>query len=132
VSTAAEVYGKDIAFQGDFIPTATGDLDTVEGLENVKEALMRRLLTVPGTLVHRPDYGVGIKQYQNTLNSLDARRRLASRIMEEFKKDPRVESVTGVSFTIADDYSGRVEISVRIKLAGYDEQTLSFISFGEA
>lgn len=127
-----DVYLKDIAFKSDFVLTASGDLDTIEGLENVKEALMRRLITSPGTVVHRPEYGVGIKDFQNSLNSLEKRRRLAARIAEQFVLDERVESVTGVSVNSDDNNPGMVSITVRVKLVGYDEQQMTFVPFGEA
>ena len=45
----ADLYGKDIRFDGsDFTITAQSDYATVEGIENVRLALYRRLVTRPG------------------------------------------------------------------------------------
>ena len=126
MSTITETYGKDIAFKDDFVLTATGDLDVIEGIENVKNALFRRLVTVPGSLVHRPEYGVGITLYQNALNSLDMRRKMALAIREQFSKDPRVESVVGVSFDSDDNVIGKVAIKVKVWLIGYGETSMTF------
>lgn len=131
MATAAEVYGKDIAFKGDFVRTPTGDLATIEGLDNVRDALLRRLITSPGSIVHRPTFGVGIKRFQNAIGSIATQRQIAQDIKEQFLQDPRVEGVSGVSVAIEDLDAGLFKISVRVKLVGYDEQTLQFSSTPE-
>jgi len=127
-----EILGTDIAHKSDYLLSATGDLDLLSGLENVKNALLHRLVTTPGTLIHRPDYGVGLKDYQNAPNSIDIQRQLALRIQEQFELDPRVDRVLGVSINYADLTPENVEIVVRVKIAGYDEVTAKFIPFGGA
>lgn len=123
------VYGKDMAFFDDFVVTDTGDFDTVEGLENVKQALWRRLITTPGSVIHRPDYGVGIKNYQNSINSLARQREISLKIKEQFELDERVESVTGISFSTVDNYPDKLIINVKVKIIGFTEQTVSFAPF---
>ena len=120
------IYGKDIAFKEDLIRTASGDFETVEGIANLKEALFRRLVTVPGSLVHRPDYGVGVKLFQNALNSLDNRRKLALRIREQYARDPRVQSINGISIEADDNQEGMIKITVRVQPVGYGEQVMTF------
>jgi phage baseplate assembly protein W len=130
MASITEFYGKDIAFKGDLVLTASGDLDTIDGLENVKDALLRRLVTTPGSLIHRPTYGVGLKDFLNGINSRTMRERLANRIQEQFEQDPRVEKVLGLSVT-SDDFSPElVKINVRVKLVGYEEQDFIFQPFG--
>lgn len=126
-----DFLGKDIAFKGDFIRTATGDIDTISGLENVKNALFHRLITSPGTLIHRPGYGVGIKDFQNAPMTIDTQRELAMRIKERFEEDPRVEEVSGVQVQVEDTRPDRITVLVRVKIAGYDEEPMKFIPFGE-
>ena len=121
---------KDIAFKSDFIKTATGDLDTVEGLANLKEALFRRLITVKGSLIHRPDYGVGIKLFQNGINNFENRRKIAGLIEEQFLQDTRVEKVLGVSIENNNSNPDLTKISVRVKVVGYGETGFDFIPFG--
>jgi phage baseplate assembly protein W len=60
----------DIAFVGGYVRTQSGDLDRITGLANLKNALYHRLVTTPGTLVHRPEYGVGILNYQGAPSSI--------------------------------------------------------------
>lgn len=131
MATIDEVLGTDLAHKADYVLSATGDLDTISGLENVKNALFHRLITSPGSLVHRPDYGVGIKDFQNSPNSIDTQRQLANRIQEQFEQDPRVQKVLGVSLNYGDSTPDQVEIMVRVQIAGYDEISAKFIPFGE-
>ena len=89
----------DLFFNGDFGITKTGDLQEIRGKANLNQALFHRLVTVPGALVHRPDYGVGVKLFQGAISSLENQRDLALRIQDQFQQEDRVDSVTGVSFT---------------------------------
>lgn len=130
MATIDEVLGTDIAHKSDYVLSATGDLDTISGLENVKNALFHRLITSPGSLIHRPDYGVGISDFQNAPNSIELQRQLALRIQEQFEQDPRVDKVLGVSLTSEDSTPEKVSIIVRIRITGYDEVTAKFIPFG--
>ncbi len=125
-----EFLGTDIAFKGDFIKTATGDIDIISGLENVKNALFHRLVTSPGTLIHRPDYGVGIKDFQGAPMTIDTQRQLALRIKEQFEQDTRVEAVSGVRVNVGDLTPDKLTIVVRVKIRGYDEETAEFTPFG--
>lgn len=124
-----EFYLTDIAHKSDLVLTAKGGFDTISGLANVKEALFRRLLTVPGTLIHRPNYGVGIKLFQNKLPDMETKRTIVSRIQDQFEQDVRVEKVVGVSITNEDKTPDLVRINVRVKLVGYGEQTFGFSPF---
>jgi phage baseplate assembly protein W len=126
-----EILLTDIAHKSDFLKTATGDLDIISGLENVKDALFRRLVTTPGTLIHRPNYGVGIERFQNAPNTLGNQRLIANRIQEQFEQDPRVEAVTGVRVEVGDLTPEKTIITIRVKIRGYDELALTFIPFGE-
>ena len=129
MATAEEVYGRDIAFKTDFVPSATGDIETIAGLENVKDALFRRLVTTPGSLIHRPSYGVGIKAFQNRLSSIAAQRDLAQRIIANFARDTRVESVRNIQTLIDSARPEMIQILVQIRLVGYGEQSMTFRPF---
>lgn len=127
-----EILFTDVLHRSDLVKKSdAGDLDQVSGLENLKLALFRRLLTEPGTLIHRPDYGVGIKRWQNAPATLASKRSLASAITDQFQRDSRVESVVGVRVIDNDREPDKFTIVVRVKVIGYGEQTLEFIPFGE-
>lgn len=129
-----EIYLVDIKHRRDFVQTTgagtSGDVQVETGRENVRQALFRRLMTSPGTLVHRPNYGVGIKDYQNATLTLDQKRSLAQRIKDQFEQDDRVKEVSGVRMESEDETPEKTVITVRIKLVGLDETEIPFTPFG--
>lgn len=131
MSTIEEALLTDLLHNGDLRATPSGDIEKISGLLNLKQALFHRLITSPGSLVHRPNYGVGIKNYQNAVNTLDTQRKLATTIVEQFSRDSRINEVSGIRITTEDNDPSVVIIYVRIKAAGYDEVTLEFKPFGE-
>ncbi len=123
--------GTDIKHESDFVANGTGDLETIEGLDNIKAAILRRLMTVPGSVAYRPDYGVGIQNYQNAPLSLGMQTSLALRIQEQLPQDPRIESVGSVEFQLSETTSGLVTIIVSVKVKGYGDAEFNFTPFGE-
>ncbi len=131
MGTIEETFLTDIKFDSDFVRSeGEGDLDTISGLENVRQALLRRLITTPGAIPHRPDYGVGVKLYQNSPLTLAAQRQLAQEIRDNFIQDERVEDVTAVSISADDLEPDKTVIAVRIKLVGYGETDMAYQPFG--
>lgn len=120
---------NDIAHVGDMVLTPGGDLGQISGLANLKRALFHRLITVPGTLVHRPTYGVGVGLYQNGLSSFSKQAELATRISDQFAQDARVLSVTSVSVVLNPDSPQLTMISVFVTPIGYTEQQMTFTPF---
>jgi len=110
---------------------ADGDLQSVSGLANIKEALLRRLVTSPGSLAHRPNYGVGIIRYHNSLSSVQQQRQMAVRIKEQFELDTRVEEVTVFKFEVDDNTPALTTISITLRIKGFEEQQLEFNPFRE-
>lgn len=129
MASITESLGKSIAHVGDLKRTPNGDLGTIEGLANLKNALFHRLMTQPGSLVHRPTYGVGILAYQNAPNSFTIQRKLAALIQEQFLQDPRVKEVTSVRITSEDNTPQRTVIAVSVKPVGYEELEMLFRPF---
>jgi phage baseplate assembly protein W len=132
MSSLDELLLTDIKHSSDFMQASgSGDISLVSGLDNVTDALLRRLVTEPGAFIHRPEYGVGIKRFQNAPGTLATKRELATRITKNFESDPRVESVLGVT-VINDDYTPeKFTIIVRVKIIGYGERAMTFTPFGE-
>lgn len=126
-----ETFLKDISHKNDMAESATGDLQAVTGLNNIKQALFNRLITYPGSLIHRPDYGVGVKDFQNALNSIGNQRSLALRIEEQFKRDIRVQDVLNIRFETDNDRPDQIRVYVKVVLTGLGEQDLQFIPFGD-
>jgi len=78
--------------------TALYDLQAVTGDELVAQRVVRGLLTAPGDIVHRPDWGAGLLAYQNDTPTPGTQQRLlrdASRFLD------------GLAFV--DDYSVTVQ-----------------------
>jgi len=130
VATIDEVLKTDIALIGDMQKAPDGDYQTISGLNNIRQALFRRLLASQGSLVHRPDYGVGIKDFLNAPSSLSNQRALALRVQEQFEQDSRVEEVVGLRFDQDDDVPEKFTIFVKVRVAGFGEPELSFQPFG--
>jgi phage baseplate assembly protein W len=124
-----EAFKTDIAHVGDLVRSASGGIGTISGLTNLKAALWHRLLTVPGTLVHRPTYGVGIMTYQNAPTSYSVQRKLASIIQEQFSNDERVEEVSSVRIVSDDSTPEQTVLSIFIKPVGYSEIEMTFSPF---
>lgn len=125
MATADEVYGRDLAFTTDFVRSASGDLDTISGLPNLKEAIIRRIMTVPGSVIHRPTYGVGLRNFVNNLNSIGIQQRLAASIREQLLQDPRIEKFLGLRVSESDTTAGLVTIVVRVQPVGYAELSVT-------
>lgn len=131
MSNLTDILGTDILHSSDLAAQANGDLATQSGLDNVKNALFHRLMTSPGSLAHRPNYGVGMKDFQNAPGSLTVYRKLAQRIQEQFTLDPRVDEVTGVRITADDQNPSLIVLAVTVKIVGYQESELKFTPFTE-
>lgn len=132
MATIQESLGCDIKHQKDFVKTATGgDLQTITGLDNVREAVLRRLITTPGSVVHRPQYGAGLQEFLNAPATIATKRAIAARIDDQLTRDPRIEEVLSVGIEGDSTAPDKFTISVRIKVVGYGETTMRFIPFGE-
>lgn len=117
-----DVYLNDLNFD----VNSKGDLDSISGISNVKKSLYRRLLTVYGSMINRPDYGVGIKRFLGSLNSMSVKRQLSLEIQEQFEKDDRVLKVLGIQIKDNQNNSSMIEISCRVLLVGDVEENFKF------
>ena len=91
-----EYLGKDILFDedGDLKVSATGDLETVTGLECLKQDLRDRLETMPGDLYAHLDWGCRIRLLLGAL-STPLNRALAVRYLRLAVLDePRIRKET--------------------------------------
>lgn len=130
MSRIDEFYKVDLLHNGDFTAAPNGDFSLAKGMVNLKQALLHRLITVPGALVHRPLYGVGVQLWLNDIGSLGRQRDLANKIKEQFELDERVDEVTGIQIkNISND--GTFELIYKVKVSGGEllEETVN--PFGE-
>lgn len=131
MASITETYLRDVAFDDDYVLSESGDLSTIEGIENVRQALFRRYITTKGSLAHRPNYGAGLKEFQNSVATLKSKLEMSNRIEEQSLRDPRVEKLLGVGFETDDTSPEKTKIFVRLKLVGYGEVTFTYLPFGE-
>jgi len=131
MATLSEFIGKDIKHESDFENDGTGDLATIEGLDNIRAAIIRRIMTSPGSVAYRPKYGVGILEYQGAPLNLQVQRSIALRLQEQLPLDPRIESVNSVEFIVSDDIPGLLRLIVNVKIKGYGDDEFTFTPFGE-
>jgi phage baseplate assembly protein W len=118
----ADIYKRDVAYAHESV---SGDLPTLNGVENLKSALIRRWITEPGTFVYRPDYGAGLLRFQNEPMTIDNRRRMARAIEEQTKLERRVESIQSITITSSDNTPGRTVITVVVKAIGQNDVTVT-------
>lgn len=130
-SSITEAFKTDIANSNGMARTPAGDLQNISGLANYKLAIYHRLITVPGSLVHKPGYGVGIKQYQNGVSSFSLQQQLAKKIKDQVLLDPRTASVQGVSVIPDDSNPQMTRIVLNVTPVGYTEQQMIFQPFNE-
>jgi phage baseplate assembly protein W len=127
-----ELLLTDVAHVKDFYRDgSTGDLAPMSGLENIKNAIFRRIFTEKGAIAHLPEYGVGLKSYQNAPLSLANKRALALEIQNQLTQDPRISEVTSLSIENSDREPDKVYIIVKVKVVGYQELAVKFTPFGE-
>lgn len=126
-SSEEETFGRDIAHDNDFVRTATGDLDTIAGLDNYKQAVLRRIVTMPGSIIHRPNYGVGLKRYAGCLNTIAKQQELAAEIKQQIEQDPRTDKFLGLRVEAPDRTPGLIKIWVRVQPVGYTETTVEVV-----
>lgn len=89
--------GVDVKITGDYEKSATGDVQLIDGLQNLKEAIYRRILTTPGEVIHRPSYGVGLKRYTNRPSNIYNQQELANAIRLNILNEQRIERINSIS-----------------------------------
>ena len=116
------LYKTDINFEA----TPTGGIDRINGLDNVKKRIFRRIMTTQGTIAWRPTYGVGLKNYQNATLNLGLKREIGEKITEQVGQDISVNKVLGVSINRDSSIEDMTIIAVRVDVFGHGEQTFKY------
>lgn len=109
-----KLFGRDLFFDGQLPLTPKGDYRTVEGEENLRRAIFRRLITSPGTYRPKPDYGAGVGDFvkkRSTKSNLDE---LRTRIITQVVQDRRVEKVLSVELTESEN-----KLTVRVVVQAF-------------
>lgn len=126
------LFGKDLLHTDELQVGPDGDYITTEGVENLRQAILRRLIVRPGEYKFRPTYGVGIKTYvkkEMTVANLDELKR---RIIENLGQDSRIEKVIEVNLQKTTFGTGTgLKVFVQI-LAGGREHRFEPFEFKES
>lgn len=97
------------------IPTAGGyDLARVEGVELIGQRILRFLMTVPGELLHRPTWGVGLQKYANKPPTPEILNRMRNDVRGGLRALPFID---GFEFGITHK-NARFTLNLRVKIDG--------------
>lgn len=107
-----QFYGTDIHFRNDYSLDRTGDYILDVGIEALREAIYRRLITRPGEYKHVPSYGVGVQTYLKSRTTSDNIERLKSAIRTQVLKDPRVEAIEDLE-VVSTEYTTTIGLKIR-------------------
>jgi hypothetical protein len=83
---------EDLAWP--LVLSTAGDLAAVRGIPNVESALVARAITGRREIPHRPQYGTDWEDLQNGPSIEEESATLEARLLEQYQRDARVESVT--------------------------------------
>lgn len=123
MSDKTDVLKTDIAIgtEGDLGLSATGDLASAGGLQNLRQAVTRRLLCARGELIWAASYGGGLVTQLERSNSPAQRLLMAQLARANCLQDSRVKAVT-VAVTSEARRPQQVTVSVKVT-AQTDETT---------
>lgn len=86
-ATSASRLGKGLRFP----PLLPPGFDWVSDAEAVEQAIRTLLLTEPGERLRRPDYGVGLRRWLFSANTLELRTQITRAIEEALARhEPRI------------------------------------------
>src|SRR5512135_2889240 len=91
-----------------------------DGLENLAQAVILRLLTPRGELaaLGHPDYGSRVHELIGTENSRSRRNLLRLHILESLKGEPRIDKVVELKVEPSPGARSTVDVLLRVKPAG--------------
>lgn len=89
------IYGTDLAYNDTdgFIAGANGDYAEVNGIENLRRSIYRRLITTPGAWKTRPTYGCGLKQMVKKPLTTHNLLQIKNTVVAQLSQDVRLSAV---------------------------------------
>lgn len=131
MSAVNDSFLIDLEFDGGIKSSPNGDIQLIKGQENLKQALFNCLVTVPGSLAHRPTYGVGVQKWQNDIGSVSKQQSLAIEIKRQFEKDLRVEKLVSVSIILDAERPGLFLVRYKVLAVGIGDLEDTVNPFGD-
>lgn len=104
--------------EADIEASPTGDIPMDSGRANLYEAVRRRILTVPGSIVFRNTFGGGVLDFVEAAGTAATRARLENQIRRNLLADPRIADVTvsAAKGTESDAQAAAVTVSLTVKV----------------
>jgi phage baseplate assembly protein W len=103
------LYGTDLAVRN-------GDLDLVEGIDNLVQALVLRLNSNRGILrrLGHPAYGTRLTEAIGIIQTAANLRQVENLVREAILQEPRVQSIESLFITSRTDIPGAIEVEVAL------------------
>lgn len=130
LTRSEENLKRDLKFDNDFESTLTGDLGQIDGRDNLRQAIFHRMITRPGSIPHRPDYGIGILDFQNAAGSLQTQQDIMLRMQDQFLQDERIEALEALKFEQSETNPSQFTITLTVRPAGLERQEIELGPFG--
>lgn len=107
------VFERDVSLDASGgISVENGDFAVVSGRDNLRQALVNRVVTERGELPYHPTYGNGVHRLRGTVNGPSALLLAAEFCKSTVAADPRIARITRADAT-ADGDAIRVEIEAQ-------------------
>jgi phage baseplate assembly protein W len=90
------VFGRDLLFTDDVQVGPNGDYVVVDGVENLRRAILRRLVVKPGEYRLRPEYGVGVGTFVKKPMTRATLDELQQRIVDNLSQEKRIDRLLQV------------------------------------
>jgi hypothetical protein len=94
-----DIFGVDLLWTNDLKVTPKGDWQEVNGLDNLRRAIYRRLMVKPGEYRLRPTYGVGVGLFVKRAMPKSRLDELRQRIVEQLSREKRIDKIVEVLLT---------------------------------
>jgi phage baseplate assembly protein W/LysM repeat protein len=118
--TSRDVFGADIRLDknGHLDVGEAGDFVTVEGYENLKQAIEHRVVTPYGSLVYHPNYGSGLPAMIGEKNRSVGMGMARAALFESLSREPRINGITESCVEVSGD-----KIVIEVTVIPVEEKT---------
>lgn len=113
-----KVIGVSEGYEAELQADVNGDLKTVRGIQNLKQAIILRLLTPQGSLLHHPQYGSKLADLVGQKGSPGQLQKIRIEILRTVRSDSRVKDAVIDELTLNGDI---LTVSMRIFVVGLDD-----------
>jgi len=129
VQSDTEIYGGDLTLnEFGFLDVKDGDLSLTTGLENLKQAIIHRVVSDYESLIIHPKYGCGLLAVIGEKNTPSTRVLAKAALVEALQREPRIDSIKSVYGVTAGD---SIKFSVKVESVSSNTATdLNFVIGG--